>query len=88
MFLMGEEPFFLGVKDYFDAFGWSNGTIDDFLGKMQTHFDNPNFTLNDWKQSWLLTPSLNTMEIEWDSSITTTPATLKIKQNYYTPVYP
>lgn len=34
MFLMGEDNFFKGLKDYFVSFAWRNGTIDDFLGKM------------------------------------------------------
>ena len=46
MFLMGEDNFFKGLKDYFDAFGWKNGAIDDFLGCMQTYFTLPDFTLD------------------------------------------
>lgn len=48
-------------------FYWNNGTIDDFLSKMQTYFDPEiGFTLMNWKESWLLNPSLNIISIDWD----------------------
>jgi len=88
MFLMGEDNFFKGVQDYFNEFGWKNATIDDFLNKMQKYFTITDFTLDDWKESWLLTPSLNTVSIEWDNTDLSDSATLTIRQNYYTDVYP
>jgi aminopeptidase N len=63
MNLMTEANFFLGVQEYFRDFGWKNGTIDDFLGKMSKQFTIPDFTLDDWKKSWLLTPSLNVVSV-------------------------
>lgn len=88
MFLMGEDKFLNGVRDYFNAFGWGNGTIDDFLGKMQLYFFNSKFTLDDWKQSWLLTPSLNEVSVGWSPSDSSPKAVLTIKQDYYAATYP
>jgi aminopeptidase N len=82
------DNFFSGVRDYFSEFGWKNATIDDFLGKMQAYFENTSFTLDDWKDSWLLTPSLNTGYVEWDPSDASPKATLTIHQDFYSSVYP
>ena len=38
MFLMGEHNFFKGVQDYFKDLKFENGTIDDFLTKMQKYY--------------------------------------------------
>jgi len=63
MFLMQENKFFLGLQDYFKTFGFKNATIDDFIGCMSTYFSNPEFTLYDWEEMWILTPSLNVITI-------------------------
>lgn len=88
MFLMTKENFLKGLNDYFKAYEWKNTTIDDFLGKMQPYFNIKDFTLDDWKNSWLLTPSLNTVSIEWDPTNLSPDATFTIKQECYTDVYP
>lgn len=51
VFLMGENNFFSGVTDYFNKFGWSNGTIDDFIASIEPYFESPDpeYTLTIWK---------------------------------------
>ena len=34
IFNMGETQFFQGVTDYFTAFGFANGTLDDFVASL------------------------------------------------------
>lgn len=40
-FIMGETNFFKGVTDYFTEFAWKNGTINDFLAKMEPYYTAP-----------------------------------------------
>ena len=84
-FLMGSEQFFKGVTDYFNTFSFSNGTIDDFLACIAPYYDNPdpNYTLDVWKDMWLLSSSLNILSSEWDPSSTSNPSILKINQTNY-----
>lgn len=55
---------------------------------MQKYFPSEDFTLDEWKQSWLLTPSPNFVTVEWDPNNHQPVAILKIKQSAYSPVYP
>lgn len=44
-FLMTEEKFGKALSEYFHKFQWSNTILADFIGCMQNHFHNENFTL-------------------------------------------
>jgi aminopeptidase N len=48
-FLMGEDNFFKGLKDYFVIYGYKNATVKDFLDCMSNYFYNSDFTLDDWR---------------------------------------
>lgn len=84
-FLMGSTNFFKGVTDYFNKFPFGNGTIDDFLACVSPYYTNPdpNYTLEVWKQMWLLTSSLNVLTSEWDPLSTSPTSTLTIRQTNY-----
>jgi aminopeptidase N len=90
VFLMGADNFFKGVTNYFNNFGWSNGTIDDFISAIEPYFSSPapEYTLDVWKTTWLLTPSLNILTIDWDPQALEVNAKLTIKQTYFTEDYP
>lgn len=55
---------------------------------MQKYFTITDFSLNDWKNSWLLTPSLNVVSVQWDPNNTSPTATLIINQSAYSSQYP
>lgn len=92
MYIMGEDNFFKGVTQYFNLYIWSNGTIDNFLSAMSIDFVDPspnkNYSLDLWKQDWLLTPSLNVVTINWNPDSTSSTATLTINQDPFTEDYP
>ena len=86
-FLINDTNFFNGVKSYLGQFGFKNATIDDFFTAM-TPFFKPTPTISDytianWKQDWILTPSLNVLNVSWDPSITVGNADLTITQTPY-----
>ncbi len=65
MFLVGQNQFSTGLKSYFGRFAWSNATINDFLADFSPYFPE-RVTSDDWRKSWLETPSLNFFESMWD----------------------
>ena len=68
MFLMGEDNFSHALADYFYRFEWDNATIDDFLESMSKYFHLQEFTLQQWKNEWLETASLNQFTLDWKPS--------------------
>lgn len=84
-YIMGEANFLNGLKSYFAKFAWSNGTTDDFLTALQPYFKPgiADYTMDKWKNDWLLTPSLNVYQADWNPSDTTSSAILKITQSNY-----
>lgn len=89
-YLIGDGNFFNGVKAYLNAFGFKNATADDFLNSMSPYFK-PNvadYTINFWRDTWLLAPSFNVLSVEWDPNSTSTTAELKINQRAYSQSYP
>ena len=91
-FLIGDGNFFNGVKSYLNTFSFANATIDDFVTSMTPYFKPnptiPNYTIQDWKDTYLLTPSMNVLEVLWDPSITIGDAELTIVQTPYDQKYP
>lgn len=87
MFLVGEENFSAGLKNYFDRFSWGNATIDDFLQDLEPFFPSAIVSLEVWKTTWLETPSLNVFEAIWDPASTSSTATLSLYQSAFTPKY-
>ena len=67
VFLMGQANFFKGLQSYFVKYPWKNTTIDEFLAELSPFFPTKYpFTLDEWKQIWILEPSLNILTVEWD----------------------
>jgi aminopeptidase N len=60
MFLVGELNFSAALSQYFNAFAWTNATIDDLLKKLEPSFPTSIVGgIDQWKKDWLLTASLN-----------------------------
>ena len=63
IFLMGWEVFCKGLKLYFKRHAWGNTTLPDFIGCMQTGFNEGRpdevLDLNNWSQNWLQTKGVN-----------------------------
>lgn len=66
MCLIGEKEFSISLSNYFHRFEWSNASIDDFLEEMSYNFKETMFTLDEWKQMWLMTASLNVFRVDWE----------------------
>ena len=66
-YLVGRTNFSLALQRYFDRFAWSNATILDLLADMQPYLP-AEVNMNEWRTTWLETPSLNVFEAMWDSS--------------------
>ena len=79
MFLIGEANFARGVQSYMDRFRWSNATILDLLEDLRPYFPSE-VSVDDWKTTWLESPSLNVIGSIWSTADTSASATLTIKQ--------
>ena len=84
-FLMGEVNFLNGLKSYFAKFPWGNGTTDDFLASLQPFFKPgiAEYTMDKWKNDWLLTPSINVFSGTWNPNSTSTSSAFNIIQSNY-----
>jgi len=71
MFLVSEANFSKAINNYFNAFAWSNATINDFLNEFNPYFPSTVVDINTWQNTWLLSASLNVIEAIWDPSKTT-----------------
>lgn len=87
MFLMTEANFFKGLTNYFVKYALDNATIDDFLIEMKAFFDESNFTLAEWKDMWILTPSLNVITPKWDPLSVSSRAILSLNQTNFSPAH-
>ena len=91
-YLITDTRFFNGVKKYLTDFGFKNATIDDFITSMSAYFiPSPaiaGYTIQNWRDTWLLTPSLNVLVPSWDPTITSGNADLTITQLPYDNKYP
>ena len=47
----------------------------------------PKYTLDVWKQTWLLTPSLNSLAVTWSPNNTSVDSTLTVVQTDYSTDY-
>jgi aminopeptidase N len=63
---VGDEPFFAGLRGYFDAHSWSNSTLHDLLRALE---DASGRDLSAWSKEWLESAGINTLrpEIETDA---------------------
>jgi aminopeptidase N len=68
-FMLGEENFSKALAFHFKKFAFKNATFTDLLESMQMHFPIKEFTLKEWKESWINKAGLNTIELEWDPSV-------------------
>ena len=69
-----------------DRFRWSNATILDLLQDLTPYFP-AQIPVNEWKTTWLESPSLNVIGSVWNPSDMTPSATLKLKQGPFTSQY-
>jgi aminopeptidase N len=65
MYLIGRDNFSKGITKYFDRFAWGNATITDLLKDMEAFFPS-GVDVEQWRVSWLETPSLDVFEPLWD----------------------
>jgi aminopeptidase N len=63
---VGREPFFAGLRNYFDAHAWGNSTLQDLLGALESASGRD---LSAWSKEWLESAGINTLrpEIETDA---------------------
>ncbi|CAD8081253.1 unnamed protein product [Paramecium sonneborni] len=66
MCIMGADKFGQACGAYFKEFGWKNAVLQDLIDHLQKKFDNPDFTLSQWKQQWIETAGMNEIEPEWN----------------------
>lgn len=60
--------------------------MDDFLNKMSANFKET-FTIELWRDMWILAPSLNIITPTWDPTSTSKQASLILNQSNYTNAY-
>jgi aminopeptidase N len=61
---IGRDAFRDGLRIYFKRYGWSNATLDEFLGSLE---ESSGSDLGEWARLWLRTASLNTLSTEWQA---------------------
>ncbi len=61
---IGRDAFRDGLRIYFGRYGWSNATLDEFLGSLE---ESSGTSLQEWARLWLRTASLNTLSTEWQA---------------------
>ena len=61
-FLLGDEVFRQGIRDYLAANAWANTELEDFTGALGTAADR---NLDGWTQRWLYEAGLNTVELDY-----------------------
>ena len=61
---IGRDAFRDGLRIYFGRYGWSNATLDEFLGSLE---ESSGSSLQEWARLWLRTASLNTLSTEWQA---------------------
>lgn len=88
LLLMGEENFSKGLTTFFKKYAFKNATLSDFINELQTYYNNPELTLQEWKSYWLETASLNILEPRWDPSSTSPESQLEIIQTPFTSEHP
>lgn len=61
-FLLGDDAFRQGVRDYLAANAWANTELEDFIGALGIAADRD---LRGWTRRWLYTAGLNTIEVDY-----------------------
>ncbi|HEY0870016.1 MAG TPA: aminopeptidase N, partial [Acidothermaceae bacterium] len=63
---VGHEPFFNGLRDYFDLHAWGNSTLHDLLRSLERASGRD---LSAWSKEWLESAGINTLrpEVETDA---------------------
>ncbi len=62
---IGRDAFRDGLRIYFKRYGWSNATLDEFLGALE---ESSGANLQEWAKLWLRTASVNTLSTEWETA--------------------
>ncbi|MBY0316730.1 MAG: aminopeptidase N [Bdellovibrionales bacterium] len=61
-FYIGPKTFQKGLQDYFKRYAGGNTTLTDFIAALERAHGKE---LQSWKQKWLQTANVNTMEVKW-----------------------
>jgi len=59
IFLVSEANFSVAISKYFNTFAFSNASITEFLNEFIPYFPTTAVDIDTWKNTWLLTSSLN-----------------------------
>ncbi len=62
---IGRDAFRDGLRIYFRRHGWSNATLNEFLGALE---ESSGSDLQEWARLWLRTASVNTLSTEWETT--------------------
>ena len=67
--ILGFDTMKRGLHAYFDTHKWQNTTLPDFVGCMQTAWEQsgdtslgPSFNIKKWCEEWLTTSGINILE--------------------------
>jgi len=61
---IGIDGFREGMRRYFRTYHYGNASLSDFLGSLE---EGSGRDLGEWSRLWLETPSLNTIQAQWES---------------------
>lgn len=61
-FLLGDEAFKAGLKNYFTRHAYQNTTLEDFMSSLS---EAAGKDLVAWQKNWLMSAGLNTVRTEW-----------------------
>ncbi len=61
---IGLDGFREGMRHYFHTYDYGNASLQDFLGSLE---EGSGRDLGEWSRLWLETPSLNTIQAQWES---------------------
>lgn len=93
--LIGREVFSESMKRYFNKFAYSNATLEDLLGTMQTVLNEkngddlrPELHLENFNKTWIQTAGLNTVNCVWDKETLVNSGNLVLKQGVALEAYP
>ncbi|KAL4510727.1 hypothetical protein ABPG72_004881 [Tetrahymena utriculariae] len=82
MCLMGEQPFFDGLKAYFKKFAFKNAVLNDLIIHLEQEFKKLHlgFTIHEWQKQWIQTAGLNECQPIFNPQDRSDHAKLKIVQ--------
>lgn len=61
--VVGKEEFSKNLGVYFEKYGWSNASRDEFLEEIFKNFSHQE--MEEWTTTWIKKESLNVVEAQW-----------------------